>query len=96
MKENLEAIYEIEKNSNFNIHEDFNNIERGNSVKKSSKIVKIKDLSDEFEHPEINWLKLINNQLLNESKVDEDDFLLVEDFELLKSLIGNLKNCKKS
>lgn len=66
------------------------------SSQKSSKVVQIKDLSDFFEHPGIDWLKLINNQLLNESKVTEDDFLLVEDFKLLKSLIKNLKISKKT
>lgn len=96
IKENLEAIYEIEKDSNFNIQEETNNIDRCFTLNKSSKMVKIKDFNDVFGHPEINWLQLINTQLLSESKVTEEEFLLVEDFKLLESLIENLKNTQKS
>lgn len=93
-KENLELIYEIERE--LEVGEEGNSVEEKNKLKKSSKIVKIRDLKEVFEYEEINWLDLINKQLLRGSRVSGGDYVKIEDFKLLKMMVKNLKNSEKS
>ena len=50
-------------------------------------IIKIKDLNRKFPEVQLDWLNLVNKQLLSRSKVTEDDEILIENPKLLGELL---------
>lgn len=63
--------------------------------KKESEVLKIKDLKTKFPELNLNWLKIINNQLLRQSQVTEDDDILMGKPDLLRALLTLLVDMDK-
>lgn len=55
-----------------------------------SYVIRIKDVKIYTSSLNIDWLKIINSLLLDESKVNEDEIIVINGFDLMLQLIENL------
>lgn len=55
---------------------------------------KVRDLQDMF--PQLDWLNMINSQLLTHNQVKEDDEISIENMQLLESLLIETGKLRKS
>lgn len=60
------------------------------------KLVRIKDMANLLPLPQVNWLKVVNDQLLKSSKMTSGDFILIENFGLMEKLVKLLSSAEKS
>lgn len=65
------------------------------SGKKETEVLKIKDLKTKFPELNLNWLKIINNQMLRQSQVTEEDDILMGKPDLLRALLTLLVDMDK-
>lgn len=63
--------------------------------KREMEVLKIKDLKKKFPELNLNWLKIINNQLLRQSQVTEDEEILLGKPDLMRALFALLVDMDK-
>jgi hypothetical protein len=54
------------------------------SSKETEKIIQVKELQNLLPNFKIDWLKVINDEFMTNSKISGEDFVLVNNFEALK------------
>lgn len=64
----------------------FQESQRNNFSVFSQQLMTVNELSALTKDLSLNWLTIINNQLLNSSKITEDDLILVDNPELLNAI----------
>ena len=59
-----------------------------------SSVVKIADLSEKFPQINLDWLKLINSQMLSDLKVSENDEIFIENPRMMTEHFNEFANLK--
>lgn len=59
------------------------------------RVLKVKELNDYTPNLNVDWLSIMNDQLLNSVKLSEDDDILLYSPDTLKSLAADLSTIDK-
>jgi hypothetical protein len=62
----------------------------------NEKVIQVKELENLLPELKIDWLKAINDQLMKDSKVSGNDFVLMKNFKVMQKLTELLVTTDKS
>lgn len=71
------------------------NLEENLKNRSERKILKIRDLRREFPQLNVDWLKVVNDQMMSEEKMTEDDVIGIENPELVRQLLASISSYNK-